>query len=367
MFRTIRRWFAAKSAPAATNRLRTRLAAEPLEAREVPTVAQVVHLSTWFDFNGNRVKDWNEQFTGTGTMIGRDSVLTCAHNLYNNDPSKGPLMHASEVIVAPGRSNSYMPYGQTYAYTWHVPTSWTWGHNNSDIAVLRTAHAIGDYTGWFGYAAASDASLRGVGNGYRIIGYPGNPLGNGFTQATVGGQVHFIRPETIGYNQRLNDPWTLRTAPGNSGSALLATRISLNGRVYSNMIVGVHVRGAVGSYGESVRITNNWFNFIQNAQRTMPLSGLYQSAPQARQAAALAPQSTPIPQSLPVGSLRVAMTNLWKPVTTQAAAATPHREEVSRTDGGVYLVKYLPANAARPNVKQAATYADDDFAGLYVG
>lgn len=361
MFRTIRRWVSSQFAPAAAAKpRRTRLAAEPLEAREVPTVSQVVHLTMWHDFDGDRFRDQNELSTGTGTMIGRDAVLTCGHNLYNIDLSRGPRMHATEVIVTPGRNNSYMPFGQTRALTWVVAANWTRGDANSDIGVIRTTHPIGDRTGWFGYAAASDAALWNVGSGYRIVGYPGTPLGNGFTQAVVGGSLSGVNATGMWYRQDINN---LRTAPGNSGSGLLASWLNVNGRWHQNVIVGVHTQGQAYSWGSSVRLTSGWVNFINSAVQTMPRSGLYQSSPLRLQSAPLAPRLAPVGSRFlaPGGS------GLWQ--SAAARPAVPARavtERVALTAGGIYAVQHLPAETIAPK-KAAAAWADDDFAGLYVG
>lgn len=107
--------------------------------------------------------------SGTGTLVGRNDVLTSAHVIYDS-----VLGIADSVSVALGRDGASQPYGTLDAAAFNyfelntaTPGFITQSESEFDIALVSLAEAVGDDIGWF---ALGDFA---GGETYRVTGYPG--------------------------------------------------------------------------------------------------------------------------------------------------------------------------------------------------
>ncbi|MBT2801011.1 DUF4214 domain-containing protein [Halomonas sp. ISL-56] len=107
--------------------------------------------------------------SGSGTLVGRNDVLTAAHVLY--DPVLGA---ATSVQVEFGRDGGSRPYGtfeaaalNYYELSTEEPGLLSQSESEYDFALVSLNDAVGDDIGWF---ALGDYA---PGETYRVSGYPG--------------------------------------------------------------------------------------------------------------------------------------------------------------------------------------------------
>lgn len=97
------------------------------------------------------VSTWEERGTwvGTGALIGRQTVLTCGHNVC--DPTEG---WADSILFIPGKNGIAEPFGRIAVTRHFAWDAWIQkGDSQSDIAVLILASPIGDQTGQMDFVA----------------------------------------------------------------------------------------------------------------------------------------------------------------------------------------------------------------------
>jgi len=173
----------------------------------------------------------------TGWLIGHNTVVTAGHCLHNGS-------WASNVVVYPGRSGSYIPYGSCGATRLYSVTGWTSSRSPEyDYGAIKLNCSVGYNTGWFGYRWQS-ASLTGQAS--YISGYPGDkPYG---TQWRSDDYVRITETRRLFY---AND-----TYGGHSGSPVWN-----GGANCSPCGIAIHAYG-VGSngYNGGTRITESVFN-----------------------------------------------------------------------------------------------------------
>jgi len=107
--------------------------------------------------------------SGSGTLVGRNDVLTAAHVLY--DPVLGA---ATDVEVEFGRDGGARPYGtfqaaglNYYELDVEEPGFLSPSESEYDLALVSLGDAIGDDIGWFSLGDYAS------GETYRVTGYPG--------------------------------------------------------------------------------------------------------------------------------------------------------------------------------------------------
>ncbi|WP_426564647.1 trypsin-like serine peptidase [Angustibacter sp. McL0619] len=193
-----------------------------------------------------------ETYTGTGTLIDKQHVLTAAHNVFGNDIGGW----AKTVYFQPARNGEHYPYGNVgatkvfitegyYTLSPADPNATSDGNvedytlYTEDYAVVRLQRPLD--LPFMGTFAASDTQLDGA--QARITGYPGDkPEGTMWTAAgpLAKPDQHFLFYKV--------DTWK-----GQSGSGLF---VDLD-LPYGKSVVGVHVAGVRRlETNFAVRLTN---------------------------------------------------------------------------------------------------------------
>jgi len=159
---------------------------------------------------------------GTGTVVGRNDVLTATHVVYN--PAHGG--YANKITVYPGadvNSQTYrfeqQPYGSFSVSNWYAyPTQVYADSDNSlltsaeaqyDVALLTTVKAIGDEIGWMGLA--SGYNTPGTAS---VLGYPAGTTG------MMQGRVAYERDSYHSVYEAHAGSGTDLMGPGSSGGPL---------------------------------------------------------------------------------------------------------------------------------------------------
>lgn len=196
---------------------------------------------------------------GTGFLVGRRTVMTCAHNLRTSK------FTASRVIVRPGREAGRQapePFGVhvVEAADWWMHSDWPSGWKAAhDFALLRLPKPVGDATGWLGIAALSGPTIAA-----RMVNLAGYP-------ACVGRCQHQEDENVIPSDQRGAQLWWQRdrilrtdedqlfydldTFGGNSGSPVILMPVEGDGWSGPTAI-GIHTRG-LNSAGDPHEAAHN--------------------------------------------------------------------------------------------------------------
>ncbi len=188
----------------------------------------------------------NSQWIGTGWFIGPRTLVTAGHVVYiKNSGVEGRDGFVKSMAVMPGRNGTSLPYGSVTATNFRTVVGWaTSGDQHYDYGAIILPTNLGSRTGWFGFGAYSDATLRN--SHVNISGYPGDkPSG---TQWYDHQRVASVGPRKVYYD--------IDTYGGQSGSAVY--RITDTGR-YG---VAVHAYGGATT-NSGTRITKPVFdNFV---------------------------------------------------------------------------------------------------------
>ena len=173
----------------------------------------------------------------TGWFIGPGTVMTAGHCVYSH--SAGGWARRIEVI--PGMNASQRPFGSAVGTHFRSVRGWTRSRKPSyDYGCILLGPKLGRRTGWFGFAALSDGSLRQL-----LVNNSGYPADKPFgTQWFNAGRITKVEKRRLHY--------MLDTAGGQSGSPTWRLR---SGKRHA---VGVHAYG--GCPNKSTRITKPVFD-----------------------------------------------------------------------------------------------------------
>lgn len=243
--------------------------------------------SRWYISNNTaasiRPVTFNETLC-TGTMIGKGTLVTAAHCVYNTnnnswimvwDPTYGGSgawrwpRHASGVD---GRDASPWPApGWQQCYDVTVPGGWVSESNQDNASAAEFDYAVVDFysrcneqpgltTGYYGTSVASEGTIEGTTN--YLFGYPSVALGVG----RYSGSIPNLEAEIWGMSVSsgvvyIDSPSyqlkyaTLDTSSGQSGAGV---RLYVGSSIY---LIGIH-RGDAGSYNIGRRWDWTVRNFV---------------------------------------------------------------------------------------------------------
>lgn len=142
---------------------------------------------------------------GTGWLISPRTVMTaghCVHSARNGG-------WATKIEVIPGMSGRRQPFGSAVSTQFHSVAGWVNRHEPAEdyaCIVLPEDSALGNHTGWFGFAALPDSDLKNL--LANNSGYPGDKTFG--TQWYNAGRIIGTEPQRLAY--------MFDTAPGQSGS-----------------------------------------------------------------------------------------------------------------------------------------------------
>jgi len=166
---------------------------------------------------------------GTGFFISPRVLATAGHNVFINgrDPDRRGWVRNIEVI--PGRDGNELPFGSALSTRFYSVRGWADDANTEfdyGAIVLDPSEALGNSTGWIGFGAYSDATLRSV--WANLSGYPSD-RGRGREQWYMARRVDSVSARKVFYD--------IDTFGGQSGSAVYRIK---DGSRYA---IGIHAYG----------------------------------------------------------------------------------------------------------------------------
>lgn len=181
----------------------------------------------------------DEQVLGTGWMAGPRTVLTAGHNLVSHKTGRSP----TRITVIPGRAGNFAPFDFFEADDFDVAPQWQASRSEEhDLGVIWLDKAVGERTGWFGFASRTNESLEQL-----IVNTAGYPADKRIgTQWFNSGRVDECRPRVLEYG--------LDTQSGQSGSPIFVFD-----ERDERVVVAVHAYGDDGS-NLGIRVNDEVFD-----------------------------------------------------------------------------------------------------------
>ncbi|MEQ1513754.1 MAG: N-acetylmuramoyl-L-alanine amidase [Lysobacteraceae bacterium] len=200
---------------------------------------------------------------GTGFYIGRNRILTCAHNLYNK----------ASVTIIPGKNGNggaaTEPFGRTTvaSSSWRIPASYAGSNPATDLAVIDNVPIDAPNGQWFDQLEELNQSRP---EGVVVCGYSSRSEKvpeltkaiDGFKQHLHAGYIAALAPDDSTFSYPI---LTLKRA---SGSPVYY--ISDKSGVLSSYVVGVHTGADTDDLNRGCRLMQNKIDWIEG--RTTSLS-----------------------------------------------------------------------------------------------
>ena len=190
----------------------------------------------------------NESYFGTGAIIGPQTILTAAHNIYRKDFGLG-----TNFTIVPGLNGSSKPYGSFHTSVCEYPKKWIETFDQKyDFGAIFLSQPLPNTLHPIEFASLDDDILNSKPT-ITICGYPkdkpeiGHPLA-GRMQYYHSSKISEVTPFTFKYYTD--------TKPGQSGSPLLYK----NGNNY--FICAIHNTGGNPEPNSATRITDEIFKII---------------------------------------------------------------------------------------------------------
>jgi len=182
-------------------------------------------------------------YAGTGTLLGTKTVLTCAHNLVNDDGG-----WADAVSFTPGKDCDYEPYGQFNAVRLVAPEAFWQNDENYDIAMMVLDQPAGETVGHMQIEVLptsyfEDSKLNTAGYASDLGGCSSQYLAYGYAYGMLLGLVRH----------------DMDSATGQSGSPDWIYDLDS----LEPSIVAVHILGGT-DYNIAVRISDELFDWIND-------------------------------------------------------------------------------------------------------
>ena len=181
---------------------------------------------------------------GTGWFISPRTVMTAGHCVHSS--RNGGWVRSVEVI--PAMSGNLRPFGSATSTQFHSVSGWVnrqEQENDYACIVLPEGYRLGVRTGWFGFAALPDTSLKDL--LANNSGYPGDKSFG--TQWYNAGRIIGTERQRLSY--------MFDTAPGQSGSPTWRYDKTQKKR----HVIGIHNYG--GCANRSTRINRDVFGIMK--------------------------------------------------------------------------------------------------------
>ncbi len=245
-------------------RVRTRLAVESLEAREVFSLTPV---SPYAGYPFTAIVELqatfpdHKMYVGSGVLVDRFHVLTAGHVVY----SYADGGFASQILATPELSGSYAPYGvasMTYERTYTTFMNYNRGHpgqtapGDYDIALITLDRTIGDRTGWMNYGYDNNNADFAPGAILNTAGYPAAGGYDGRSMEFSYGGIAGLSPDGLAIEY-----WhsSITAYGGQSGSPVWRYTPGNN----ASVVYGIHVGNFANGLNFATRITQSIFNDLQ--------------------------------------------------------------------------------------------------------
>lgn len=201
---------------------------------------------------------------GTGFYIGRNRILTCAHNLYNK----------ASVTIIPGKNGnggaSTEPFGRTTvtSSSWRIPASYAGSNRATDLAVIDNVPIDAPNGQWFDSLEELNQSRP---EGVVVCGYSSRSTKVPELTAAIDG---FRQHLHAGYIAALADDdstfsYPILTLKRASGSPVYY--ISTQGGQPHSYVVGVHTGADTDDLNRGCRLMQNKIDWIEGRTTTLSL------------------------------------------------------------------------------------------------
>ncbi len=179
------------------------------------------------------------RYRGTGCYIGKNRILTCAHNLHG----------MARVKVIPGSNGSGdEPFGSCVVQSsgWRVAPRYTGSGNwANDLAVLDNVPVAAPNNAWFRFLNATPSDQLPI----VVCGYStASNAVPALTQAIDGNKQHLHGGYATSQNDWDTIDYAILTLKGASGSPVYHLQQGANGRLEA-LVTAVHVTGEPAAHG----------------------------------------------------------------------------------------------------------------------